>query len=65
MIQMSLVGVRVEGLADASTRTEQLVLGAPLHGWREAEQAVDRAVTRFGSGAVRPAILISPREPDR
>jgi DNA polymerase-4 len=63
--RLRLVGVRVEGLADVRTRTEQLVLGAPLHGWREAEQAVDRAVSRFGSGAVRPAALIEPREPDQ
>lgn len=62
--RLRLVGVRVEGLADAKTRTEQLIIGAPTHGWREAEQAVDRAVTRFGSGAVRPAALIDPREPE-
>lgn len=62
--RLRLVGVRIEGLADVETRTEQLMIGAPTHGWREAEQAMDRAVTRFGSGAVRPAALIEPREPD-
>ena len=62
--RLRLVGVRIEGLADVETRTEQLMIGAPAHGWREAEQAMDRAVTRFGSGAVRPAALIEPREPD-
>lgn len=62
--RLRLVGVRIEGLADVETRTEQLMFGAPIHGWREAEQAMDRAVTRFGSGAVRPAALIEPREPD-
>ncbi|MEO6712601.1 MAG: DNA polymerase IV [Mycobacteriales bacterium] len=62
--RLRLVGVRVEGLTDAQTRTEQLMIGAPTHGWREAEQAVDRAVTRFGSGAVRPAVLLDPRQPE-
>jgi DNA polymerase-4 len=61
--RLRLVGVRVEGLTDVATRTEQLIMGARMHGWREAEQAVDRAVIRFGSGAVRPAVLIDPREP--
>jgi DNA polymerase-4 len=61
--RLRLVGVRVEGLTDAATRTEQLLLGAREHGWRDAEQAVDRAVTRFGSGAVRPATLLDDPEP--
>lgn len=56
-----LVGVRVEQLADAGREPEQLVLDALGHGWREAEQAVDRARSRFGLGAVRPASLLSPR----
>ena len=57
--RLRLVGVRVEGLVDADGVDEQLMLDAPEHGWREADQAVDRASRRFGSGAVRPAALVT------
>ena len=57
--RLRLVGVRVEGLVDADGVDEQLLLDAPEHGWREADQAVDRASRRFGSGAVRPAALVA------
>ena len=53
-----LVGVRVEGLQAAQHTPQQLLLDAPTQGWREAEQAVDRATARFGLGAVRPARLL-------
>jgi DNA polymerase IV len=43
-----------------STVYRQLVLGARDQGWAEAEQAVDRAVSRFGSAAVQPATLLRP-----
>jgi DNA polymerase-4 len=56
--RLRLVGVRVEGLADADAVAEQLQLGAPEHGWRDADAAVDKAVQRFGRGAVRPAALV-------
>jgi DNA polymerase-4 len=52
--------VRVEGIADASAQPHQLQLGEREHGWRDAEQAVDRATRRFGAGAVRPATLVDP-----
>ncbi|MGB9377309.1 MAG: DNA polymerase IV [Mycobacteriales bacterium] len=58
--RLRLVGVRVEGLMPGATAAEQLLLGAPENGWREAEQAVDRASLRFGAGAVRPAALVDP-----
>jgi DNA polymerase-4 len=58
-----LVGVRVEGLLPAGTATLQPELGDREHGWRDADQAVDRAVLRFGTGAVRPAALV--RSTDR
>jgi DNA polymerase IV len=57
--RLRLVGVRMEGLIDASTGHHQLALGERPQGWREAEQAVDRASARFGAGAVRPASLVS------
>lgn len=53
-----LVGVRVEGLLAADGAPLQLQLGDRERGWREADQAVDRAVLRFGAGAVRPAALV-------
>jgi len=57
--RIRLVGVRVEGIGAAEESPRQLELGAREHGWRDADQAVDRAVDRFGSGAVRPATLVS------
>ena len=56
--RIRLVGVRVEGLVPRSRVQRQLVLGAREHGWSEADQAVDRAVRRFGDRAVRPATLL-------
>ncbi|HWL38369.1 MAG TPA: DNA polymerase IV [Frankiaceae bacterium] len=62
---LRLVGVRVEHLVAADAEPEQLVIGAPDTGWREAEQAVDRAVRRFGTGAVRPATLVDDADDPR
>jgi DNA polymerase-4 len=58
--RLRLVGVRVEGIADAAGMPHQLLLGEKESGWREAEQAVDKASRRFGTGAVRPAALVEP-----
>jgi DNA polymerase-4 len=59
--RVRLLGVRLEGLLAASAVVEQPELGSddPAPGWREAEGAVDRAVARFGSAAVRPAALLN------
>jgi DNA polymerase-4 len=58
--RVRLVGVRVEGILEASELVHQLQLGEREHGWRDAEQAVDRAARRFGAGVVRPAALVRP-----
>ncbi len=58
--RVRLVGVRVSGLVAAASAPQQLELGAPDVGWRDAEQAVDRVSARFGPGAVRPATLVEP-----
>ncbi len=57
--RVRLVGVRVEGLAPRERTTRQLMLGESSRGWPEADRAVDRAVDRFGSAAVRPASLLA------
>jgi DNA polymerase-4 len=57
--RLRLVGVRLEGLIDSSAGHHQLALDERPLGWREAEQAVDRASARFGAGAVRPASLVT------
>lgn len=59
--RLRLVGVRLEQLKAASAQPRQLLLGERDQGWREAEQAVDRAARRFGAGAVRPAALVEGR----
>jgi DNA polymerase-4 len=58
--RLRLVGIRVEGLVTSETAPRQLLLGERSHGRREAEQAADRAVRRFGKGVVRPASLVDP-----
>ena len=62
--RLRLVGVRVEGLSEASTTPRQMALDGGDEEWRAAEQASDRAAARFGSGAVRPAALVDPRRDD-
>ena len=56
--RIRLVGVRLEGLVPRATVYRQLALGDRDHGCAEADQAVDRAVSRFGSAAVQPASLL-------
>ncbi len=61
--RIRLVGVRVEGLMSIEKASRQLMLGERPHGWEDAERAVDRAVSRYGSSAVRPATLIANSRP--
>jgi DNA polymerase-4 len=55
--RLRLVGVRATGLRPATGAARQLAFGDRPAGWREAEQAVDRIASRFGTDAVRPAAL--------
>jgi DNA polymerase-4 len=57
-VPVRLVGVRVEGVVEASGSSRQLLLGERPAGWREAEQAMDRVSARFGTDTVRPASLV-------
>ena len=59
-----LIGVRVEQLGDGSTGGQQLLLDAPEHGWRDADQAADQVRARFGGAAVGPASLLGPKRRD-
>ncbi|MFF4812231.1 DNA polymerase IV [Micromonospora chersina] len=60
-----LVGVRMEGLAAAEQTPQQLTLGAPERGWREAEAAADAAAARFGRSVIGPASLLGRRDTRR
>lgn len=57
-VRLRLVGVRMENLRPAGEATHQLGLGERETGWREAEQAMDMAIRRFGPDAVLPASLV-------
>ncbi|MDA0638112.1 DNA polymerase IV [Nonomuraea sp. MCN248] len=57
-VRLRLIGVRMEGLMPAETASRQLTLGERESGWREAEQAMDQAIRRFGPDAVLPASLV-------
>jgi DNA polymerase IV len=72
--RIRLLGVRAEGLVNASGLARQPALGERERGWSHAERAADAAVARFGREAVRPASLIgsdssgyarSEADPDR
>jgi DNA polymerase-4 len=63
--RLRLVGVRVERLVASDTAPRQLELGERARGRREAEQAADRAASRFGSGAVRPGSLVGETRDSR
>ncbi|MFI7634689.1 DNA polymerase IV [Nonomuraea sp. NPDC049400] len=57
-VRLRLVGVRMENLRPAEEATRQLSIGERETGWREAEQAMDKAIRRFGPDAVVPASLV-------
>lgn len=61
-VRLRLVGVRVEHLIDREGAAQQLLIDAPDHGWREAEQALDRVRDRFGADSVQLARLLSAGE---
>jgi DNA polymerase-4 len=60
--RIRLVGVRLEGLLPGEQASRQLALDDRPQGWREAEQAADRAAHRFGAGVVYPATLVEDQE---
>lgn len=60
--RIRLLGVGLENLTDESGAVHQLELGERDRGWREAQDAIDRAIERFGRGSVRPARLVEDSE---
>jgi DNA polymerase IV len=64
-VRIRLVGVRMEGLADAHDAPHQLLLGEEENGRRDAEVAVDTLRARYGSDAVRPARLVDQSHRER
>jgi DNA polymerase-4 len=67
-VRVRLVGVRVEGLEPAAEAARQLAFGGvPGEGvvdaaappWRDAEEVVDLAASRYGRGALVPARLVA------
>jgi len=64
-VPVRLVGVRMEGLAESQDVPQQLMLGEPDNGRRDAEIAVDTLRARYGSAAVKPARLVGPDQRPR
>ena len=58
------VGVRMEGLVEGRRAICQPALTDPERGWREADQAMDAVVGRFGPAAVQRAVLARRRGED-
>jgi DNA polymerase-4 len=69
--RIRLVGVKAEGLREASEVSEQLTLdldgpaGSAINAGQVAAAAIDAARARFGSDAVRPATLLTRTEGTR
>lgn len=57
-VRIRLVGVRMEGLADAGEAPHQMSFDEPDHGHRDAEVAIDSIRRRFGATAVQPGRVV-------
>lgn len=60
-VRIRLVGVRMEGLGDATEAPHQLTFDEPDHGHRDAEVAIDALRSRFGASAVQPGRVVRGR----
>ena len=56
------MGVKVDGLREAQGAAQQLLLGEPDHGRRDAEVAIDQLRAKFGNQAVKSARLVTSEE---
>jgi DNA polymerase-4 len=64
-VLLRLVGVRASGLSPAALAGTQLALGERADAWRDAESAMDKITSRFGSSAVRSGSLVNPGDGER
>jgi len=62
-VRIRLVGVKVDGLVPAAEAPEQLLMGAPEHGRRDAELAIDRLRSKYGPSAVKPGRTVTGVDP--
>ncbi len=62
-VRIRLVGVKVDGLVPATEAPEQLLMGAPEHGRRDAELAIDRLRSKYGQSAVKPGRTVTGADP--
>lgn len=62
-VRIRLVGVKVDGLVPATEAPEQLLMGAPEHGRREAELAIDKLRSKYGPSAVKPGRTVAGVDP--
>lgn len=60
-VRIRLVGVRMEGLGDATEAPHQMSFDEPDHGHRDAEVAIDALRSRFGASAVQPGRVVRGR----
>jgi DNA polymerase-4 len=58
-VRIRLVGVKVDGLVPAAEAPEQLLMGAPEHGRRDAELAIDKLRSKYGPSAVKPGRTVT------
>ena len=61
-VRVRLVGVKVDGLREAQGAAQQMLLGEPDHGRRDAEVAIDQLRAKFGNQAVKSARLVTSEE---
>jgi DNA polymerase-4 len=62
--RLRLVGVRASGLLPAAGAAAQQSFWDRQVSWRDAERAMDRITSRFGTGTIRPAALVRPAGED-
>ncbi len=61
-LAVRLLGIRGENVVAAGVAAPQLILGGREHGWRDAERAIDKVASKFGSAAVQRAALVKPHD---
>lgn len=60
-VLIRLIGVSLDSLVE-DEEINQMVLGQRTSGWQQADKAVDRIKSKFGSASLRPARLVEDHE---